>query len=212
MSQLETAGGQTPAAPVPRISPVAGVLSYLIPGLGQIAQGRVSKGVFFMIVLLGMFHAGQAMGGWKNVYVPHVDPDPGAPILRRIPIYYRWHFAGQFFIGVAAWPAIWQYYGMAVPPQETSPFLHNYQREPMTREKEIRLGRQRIDPAGREVLSGEGQLNREIARSDKSWDLGWVYTVVAGVLNILVIYDAAAGPAFGVRREKAAPQPEAATS
>ena len=33
--------------------------------------------------------------------------------------------------------------------------------------------------------------------SDKRWDLGWVYTVIAGVLNVLVIYDALAGPAFG---------------
>jgi hypothetical protein len=31
---------------------------------------------------------------------------------------------------------------------------------------------------------------------DKRLDLGWVYTVIAGVLNIMVIYDAIAGPAF----------------
>ena len=38
------------------------------------------------------------------------------------------------------------------------------------------------------------------------WDLGWVYTVIAGVLNILVIYDAFAGPAFaeGERAQRAA--------
>ena len=27
-------------------------------------------------------------------------------------------------------------------------------------------------------------------------ELAWVFTVIAGVLNILVIYDAVAGPAF----------------
>ncbi len=31
---------------------------------------------------------------------------------------------------------------------------------------------------------------------DKTWDLGWIYTVIAGVLNIMVIYDAIAGPAY----------------
>src|SRR5438477_255051 len=39
---------------------------------------------------------------------------------------------------------------------------------------------------------------------NKRWDLGWVYTVIAGVLNLLVIYDALAGPLF---REY--PKPEA---
>jgi hypothetical protein len=33
-------------------------------------------------------------------------------------------------------------------------------------------------------------------------ELGWVYTVIAGVLNIMVIYDAVAGPAFLASRRK----------
>jgi hypothetical protein len=32
--------------------------------------------------------------------------------------------------------------------------------------------------------------------ADKLFELSWVYTVIAGVLNIMVIYDAMAGPAF----------------
>ena len=43
---------------------------------------------------------------------------------------------------------------------------------------------------------------------DKTWDLAWVYTVIASVLNVMVIYDAFAGPAFVVRaarREEHAP-------
>ena len=39
---------------------------------------------------------------------------------------------------------------------------------------------------------------------DKGLELGWVYTVIAGVLNILVIYDALAGPAFRDPKELAA--------
>ena len=52
----------------------------------------------------------------------------------------------------------------------------------------------------------EDELNRLQRESDKTWDLGWVYTVIAGVLNILVIYDAFAGPAFaeGERAQRAA--------
>jgi hypothetical protein len=48
-------------------------------------------------------------------------------------------------------------------------------------------------------------LNKLQRDGDKTWDLGWVYTVIAGVLNVLVIYDALAGPAF--REGKGTPQP-----
>ena len=41
-------------------------------------------------------------------------------------------------------------------------------------------------------------LNGDQRDSDKTWDLGWVYTVIAGALNVLVIYDAVAGPAMGL--------------
>ena len=47
------------------------------------------------------------------------------------------------------------------------------------------------------------RINELQRDTDKTWDLGWVYTIIAGVLNVLVIYDALAGPAF--RQAKAAP-------
>ena len=108
-----------PVRPVedpPPISILGGILSYLIPGLGQIAQGRIGKGLLFMVTLLGMFHLGQAMGHWQNVYMPPVEPREGNPIRKPlISVYNRWHFAGQFWIGIAAWPAIYQFYS---PPTE----------------------------------------------------------------------------------------------
>ena len=42
----------------------------------------------------------------------------------------------------------------------------------------------------------EEELNDLQRNGNKRWDLGWVYTVIAGVLNLLVIYDAFAGPMF----------------
>jgi len=166
------------------VSLMAGFLSFLIPGLGQICQGRVSKGLLFMVCLVGMFHLGQAMGDWKNVYIPVTDqPDDRFPDqmnqfrARRFQdlyknLYQRWHYVGQFWIGMGAWPALWQYFAMPVPDKETRPFLHDYQRSPE-----------------------EADINRFWVDSDKTPDLGWIYTVIAGVLNILVIYDAYAGPA-----------------
>jgi hypothetical protein len=88
-------------------------------------------------------------------------------------LYARPHFAGQFFIGMAAWPAVYQYcvYDPNQKPDQLP--LHGFQRCP-----------------------SDEEIN-DLQRDDsKSWDLGWVYTVIAGVLNLLVIYDAIAGPAF----------------
>src|SRR5579862_7382096 len=64
MSQVADQQGIRP------VSVLAGLLSYLVPGLGQISQGRVGKGVLFMVSLLGMFFFGMYLGDWKNVYVP----------------------------------------------------------------------------------------------------------------------------------------------
>ena len=156
-----------------KIDPLAGVLSYLIPGLGQICQGRIGKGLLFMVILLGMFHLGQAMGNWQNVYMSKPDPAQGRVDAFNMPA--RYQFAGQFWIGVAAWPAVWQYMGWPIPLE--GQFWKDFQRAPQD-------------------FADFEQINDTIKRSDKTPDLGWVYTVIAGMLNVLVIYDAVAGPAF----------------
>ena len=169
MSSAPTA----PATPPPHEpSTLAAVLSYLVPGLGQLYQGRYGKGALFMISLLGMFLLGQAMGQWQNVYVPNTRNQQGGGSLINSLIQ-RWHYGGQFWIGVAAWPALWQYYGQPMPDKEAHPFWHNFQKAP-----------------------DENDVNEFLRNSDKTPDLGWVYTVIAGMLNILVIYDAYAGPVF----------------
>ena len=53
MSSAPTA----PVTPPQEPSNLAAFLSYLIPGLGQIYQGRYAKGILFMVSLLGMFAA-----------------------------------------------------------------------------------------------------------------------------------------------------------
>src|SRR5207253_3890496 len=133
------------------------------------------------VILLGMFFLGLAMGDFRNVFMPPVDGPQNAVQKPLISIYNRWHFAGQFWIGIAAWPAIWQFY--TPPSDEPKTGWQNFERAP--------------------VGPDEAKMNETLTRSDKSPDLGWVYTVVAGMLNILVIYDAVMGPAFvfGPKRE-----------
>jgi hypothetical protein len=162
-----------------KLDPLAGVLSYLIPGLGQISQGRIAKGIVFFVALYSLFFYGMALGQMKNVYLPDAPVDPKAaaqrpPAIQRLfwDIYSRPHFAGQFFIGIAAWPAVIQYH-FYDKEKQAGPIFGTFERTP-----------------------SDEEINTMQRNSNKSWDLGWVYTVIAGVLNILVIYDAIAGPAF----------------
>jgi hypothetical protein len=159
--------------PTPRqLDAWAALLSYLVPGLGQIYQGRVGKGILFLVSLHVLFFYGMWLGEFRNVYLPHTDTRQNVVFTSTVlaDVENRLHFAGQFFIGVAAWPALIQYY--SDPNADKHPILGSWQRAPRVEE-----------------------LNSLQRNGDKRWDLGWVYTVIAGVLNILVIYDALAGPA-----------------
>jgi len=175
-----------PPPPPVKLDFVAAFLSYLIPGLGQLTQGRVRKGLLYLISLYALFFYGMYLGSFKNVSLP--DYHPNEPTVNRLAsdLYTRFQFVGQFPIGMAAWPAVYQYV-VYDPHDDASPPLHGCMRAPSMDE-----------------------INRLQRDGDKTWDLGWVYTVIAGVLNVLVIYDALAGPAF--REIKAAPPQGAPTS
>ena len=177
-----------PDPPFPGTSFLAGFLSYLVPGLGQLYQGRVGKGLLFLICLYALFFYGMFLGtgtakvGEKeyritsNVYLPDSAPNNTTGGLSRLltNLYNRPQFAGQFWIGIAAWPAVWQYLNYD-DTKEGDPLLGTFQRTP-----------------------DEVVINQIQRSGDKTWDLAWVYTVIAGVLNVLVIYDAYAGPLFHV--------------
>jgi hypothetical protein len=186
-----------PPMPHPR-SPWAGFLSYLVPGLGQIYQGRVGKGLLFLVSLYGLFFYGMYLGSWSNVYLPDTveqNPPPLASMPRPLGnLYNHLQFAGQFWIGIAAWPAIWQY-DMYNPREEEGPLFDNFERTPF--ESRAQEGAEPSIYRHEAPADWKGAtLNELQTNGDKTWDLGWVYTVIAGVLNILVIYDAFAGPAF----------------
>jgi len=176
-----------PALPPVKLDYPAAALSYLIPGLGQVYQGRIGKGLLFFFGLYTLFFYGMWMGQWRNVWLPDVSDMPPLEIAgSRMPgvpssLYYRPQFMGQFWIGVAAWPALVQFSNFD-PAQETGPIFGAFQRMPPEGTAN--------DPPERVTLN---KLQRD---GNKRWDLGWVYTVIAGVLNLLVIYDALAGPMF----------------
>lgn len=222
-------------APAPPLSPSAGVLSYLVPGLGQIVQGRIGKGLLFLVCIYTLFFYGVYLGSGthtvaghpyrisSNVYLPdNVDENSGDRSLPAVALnlYNRPQFAGQLWVGVAAWPAIIQYLSYhrrdaAQAEHELAQLYHDLPGEDNAdpeRAAEIRgkiaqlehsralahplLGRFMREPSPEAV-------NAVTNAGDKRLELAWVYTVIAGVLNILVIYDAVAGPAFALREEEA---------
>jgi Family of unknown function (DUF6677) len=178
-----TKAAAEPAEPPRRLDPIAGILSYLIPGLGQVSQGRYAKGILFFFSLHALFFYGMWLASWQNVYLKPVGGNRDEPMRQLLSdVYARPHFLGQFWIGMAAWPAVYQYYHYDPradpPPDGAAPPvaapLWGFERAPSDRLR--------------------NDLERELGRG--IWDLAWVYTVIAGVLNLLVIYDAIAGPAY----------------
>jgi hypothetical protein len=164
----------------------AAFLSYLVPGLGQLVQGRVGKAVLFSVGVYVLFFYGMYLGQWHNVYFG----DTVSPIQKRwkmpqvvVNLYNRPQFAGQFWIGMAAWPAVYHYWiDEPVESPKHRAVVDDLDKSPWLKRSQVALP--------------EDQLNKLQRDGDKRWDLGWVYTVIAGVLNVLVIYDALAGPAF----------------
>lgn len=201
---------QSPPAAKRKLDPFAALLSYLIPGLGQIYQGRVGKGVLFLVCIYTLFFYGMRLGQWRNVYLPDTNTK-GNMFVAWKPIgdiENRPHFGGQMFIGIAAWPAFIQYAGFD-PKEEQHGFFKKWMRQPWDPKLPTQDPRfPNYNPHASAPFAETAELNSLQNQSDKRWDLGWVYTVIAGVLNILVIYDALAGPAHREKHETAAASKE----
>jgi hypothetical protein len=137
---------------------IAAVLAWLVPGLGHIYQGRVAKGVFYFVLLMGAFTYGMYLGEWKVVYWSwDADRKPVVEGLCRLGM------------GLPSAPAIVQSF----------------------REKEGGLpvlGKFQAAPTKAELQELNARLNR-------TWHIAQIYTMIASLLNILVILDAHGGPA-----------------
>jgi hypothetical protein len=190
-----TAPTRAPSPPK-EYHPWAGVLSYLVPGLGQIVQGRTGKGILFLVCVYALFFYGLFLGAGTargmdekqqpqeylvsgSVYLPDTSSDNQIGLRRLFSnLYNRPQYIGQFCAGVVSWPAVWQYMRWDHTWDDQAngapdPLFGHFMQAP-------------TNPGLNAVHTG----------NDKSMDLGWVFSVIAGVLNVMVIYDAVAGPAF----------------
>jgi hypothetical protein len=157
--------------------PVAALLAWLWPGLGHLYQRRYAKGVLFMVCILGTYFFGLTLGEGKVVYANWTPEE------------YRWQYAFQAGVGLPAAPAIVQ--KLAV----------------WNRGKPIG-GYFMAPPVPWNVVQGDfmddEERSRLVANTLPAWherlnirfEMGTLYTMIAGLLNILAIYDAFAGPAL----------------
>jgi TM2 domain-containing membrane protein YozV len=143
---------------------IAALLGWLVPGAGHLYQGRTAKGILFMISILSTFFYGLYLGDGKVVYASWRSGDT------------RWAYVCQIGVGLAALPALVQ----ANRPQDGD--SAGFMAPPEL-------------PRGPHNGSGDGgELGIWNRNLNRYFELGTVYTMIAGLLNILAIYDAFAGP------------------
>lgn len=197
---------------------LAALLSWAVPGLGQIYQGRTTKGSLFMAAILATFVFGLWLGGGKVVYASWADDAPGGgrrPILKLL----IQPFVCQAAAGIVSLPALVQSVQLSGPMKQ--PFVLGggilpvgFMAPPLVPGQEIsrvyadRLVRHDPDVAADDFFDSgpskqfrRDQLANWHRRLGRFFEIGTLYTMLAGMLNLLVIYDAWAGP-FGASEEE----------
>jgi len=166
---------------------LAAFLAWLVPGLGHLYQGRTAKAVLFFVCLMGTFLYGCYLGSGdaehkvgcaRVVYFQWDDDD------------IRFSYFGQVGIGLPALPALVQAFrarhgkeplfgGLMAPPRPVSA-----------------TGPAHGEDLAWKALADQPTLDDLHYQLRGYFELGTVYTLIAGLLNVLAIYDAWGGPVF----------------
>lgn len=155
---------------------VAAVFAWLLPGAGHLYQGRTRKGWMFMACILTTYFFGFAIGGGHVVYASWVKGDK------------RWHYLCQVPVGVVSFPAMVQ--GQIM--RNHTNVVHGLPRTDL--EYEPILGGL-MAPPRRPLIDGQNdELAKWYEEAGAGYEMGTWYTMIAGLLNVLVIYDAFRGP------------------
>jgi hypothetical protein len=172
---------------------LAAFLAWLVPGLGHLYQGRTAKAVLFFVCIMGTFIYGVYLGS-SNEPINPKDPDSPPLGWGRV-VYFSWEennkrlwYLGQIGVGLPAMPALIQawrmgknmpvwWHGFMAPPRSSSPPANDANAaQPTSHDLGLKLSRY--------------------------FELGTVYTTIAGLLNVLAIYDAWGGPVLGETAKK----------
>ncbi len=177
----------------------AAFLAWLWPGAGHFYQRRFGKGFLFMICVLGTFFVGLGWGRGRVVYASFKPGD------------FRWQYICQLGAGAVALPAAAQAFVTSNPDDPTQPndpFFVLAERYPAGHSKEFLIvddenydGPTLKDgfmapPAGPIYQDDRDTLGMWHYDMQHMYDIATLYCVVAGLLNMLVVYDAFCGPAI----------------
>ena len=177
---------------------VAALLAWLWPGAGHIYQARYGKGLLYMVCIVSTWFFGLSLGGGHSVYASN-------KMMSR-----RLVFGCQLGVGLPAFPAIVQAMRISRGQQ---PLWNRFMAPPRDEIDEyVPYSKAPSTPEDRETESNDQQDRDSYLRTDElsawnyqygaAFDLGVLYTMVAGLLNILAIYDAYGGPMVPLEEEK----------
>jgi hypothetical protein len=179
------------------------LLAWLLPGAGHFYQRRYGKGGLLMACILGTFFFGLYLGEGRVVYASWREQDV------------RYVYLCQVCVGAPALPALVQAMRMKADPPK-APLWSGLMAPPILPGQIVTAG-QITSPGDFEPLDGEGRFVRAARNYDQlsEWqnrlgayfEIGTLYTVVAGLLNVLAIYDAVCGPMPTHPRGRPRPEP-----
>jgi hypothetical protein len=161
---------------------LAAVLAWLIPGLGHWYQGRRAKAVLFFVCIMGLFSYGLYLSSSNDKCL-----DGPGKIGNGRAVYFLWQkdewrlpYLGQIGVGLPALPALIQ---------------ANW----MSRQQKVAWGGFMAPPRPVGLPETDPNYNQPTAHDlnyvlNRRLELATFFTVVAGLLNVLAIYDAWAGP------------------
>ncbi len=175
----------------------AALLAWLWPGAGHLYQGRTAKGLLFMICIVSTFLFGFVAGRGKVAFatpltMQQIAQSGSSNFLRNrlTQAIDRWPFLCQAGIGAVAIPAVIERQRSLQDRQPLWPGAWFYPPS-------------NVDSNGNAFTSKDDLDNKVIHPSQLAkwnydmgfyFELGTIYTVIAGLLNLLVVFDAYSGP------------------
>ncbi len=192
----------------------AAFLAWLWPGAGHLYQRRYAKGFLFMVCILGTFLFGFGLGRGRVVYASTRKND------------FRWQYFPQLGAGLAALPALLQAYKTKNGSDPWFPIAYRYPSGSKDRSgnfrnfeiiEDVEAFKKETDrrplvdglyapPAGSIDDQQNDVLGMWHLEAKQKFDIGTLFTIVAGLLNLLVIYDAFAGPSILPPHSKVQPK------
>ncbi|MDO4551777.1 MAG: hypothetical protein Q4C96_11065 [Planctomycetia bacterium] len=175
----------TPPKPELKDPYVATFLTLIFPGLGHFYQGRIGKGILFAFCVGMLFFIGACLGssakyGPCRVVYFSLRPDDT-----------RYYYFAQMWIGLPAFPAVVQY---MVDPSGKEPVLGGLMAPPIIKNDHVRQTERGLESDSGDAGGQLPTVDNIREELNRKFELGTIFTVVAGLLNIFVLMDAAYGP------------------